>query len=318
MKKIVRDPSVIKLAHESILNTIKKCSEKKKFIVSRKHKETWWFSNFEFWYLQELKEEEKHFRNWLGTSLEQKHQDIQINISYSGNNRYSGVLLQDEFENIWIGHKGSGTSKKAGNINFLDDPEFSKYKEKVYYGKKTRNLLVIGKVGSYKFIEDIAEFAYTIHLYRVGLKTESSEHDFDFKKLIENAKTEEKRELLIRIGQDKYRKGLLEIWQNACSVTGCQIPEMLNASHAKPWKDCEIHEKLDLHNGLLLTPNLDRAFDRGFISFKDDGSIIISKKIKKDDEVLKKLGISNSMKISKVREGHRVYLKYHRENIFKK
>jgi hypothetical protein len=60
--------------------------------------------------------------------------------------------------------------------------------------------------------------------------------------------------------------------EHACRITGVNRPEHLIASHCKPWRDCESHdERLDGENGLLLTPTVDHLFDRGFISFENDG-----------------------------------------------
>ena len=52
--------------------------------------------------------------------------------------------------------------------------------------------------------------------------------------------------------------------------------ELLVASHIKPWSISDANEKLDIHNGLLMCPNHDKLFDRGYISFDDTGRILIS------------------------------------------
>jgi hypothetical protein len=52
---------------------------------------------------------------------------------------------------------------------------------------------------------------------------------------------------------------------------------LLRASHTKPWADCETDaERLDVYNGILLAPHLDAAFDQGFITVADDGTIVVS------------------------------------------
>ena len=113
----------------------------------------------------------------------------------------------------------------------------------------------------------------------------------------------------VRVGQDKFRTALMNYWNNACSVTGCNNQSLLVASHIIPW--CEdIHSRLDLFNGLLLTPNLDAAFDKGYISFSNDGSIIISSKISEID--CKYLGFNTSMKLKKIEDKHKEYLDWHR------
>lgn len=119
----------------------------------------------------------------------------------------------------------------------------------------------------------------------------------------------------VRNGQSQYRKNLLSYWGNSCSVTGCTNVRLLKASHIKPWSDSDNIEKGDVYNGLLLTPNLDAAFDRGFISFSDDGRIMISGQLSDDDCL--KLGINDEMKLCKITDQHRKYLEFHRKHVFR-
>ncbi|WP_343739596.1 HNH endonuclease signature motif containing protein [Delftia tsuruhatensis] len=76
-----------------------------------------------------------------------------------------------------------------------------------------------------------------------------------------------------RRGQGIYRTNLLQI-EKRCRLTGISDPRLLVASHIKPWKDSTNDERLDGHNGLLLSPHVDRLFDRHLISFTDEGQII--------------------------------------------
>ncbi len=117
-----------------------------------------------------------------------------------------------------------------------------------------------------------------------------------------------------RIGQGQFRASLVQYWQG-CSVTGCEQIELLRASHIKPWRDSSNTERLDVYNGLLLLPNLDACFDSGLISFDDNGEIIISSKL--SETTLKQLGINSSMKLLRVEPGHKVFLSYHRQNVFR-
>ncbi|MBS3725137.1 hypothetical protein JLDANKMP_00569 [Stenotrophomonas sp. PE591] len=47
-----------------------------------------------------------------------------------------------------------------------------------------------------------------------------------------------KRKALIeaRIGQGRFRRGVLKRWNQGCAVTGCTALEALRASHIKPWR----------------------------------------------------------------------------------
>jgi putative restriction endonuclease len=74
--------------------------------------------------------------------------------------------------------------------------------------------------------------------------------------------TEAERLMVQRVGQDIFRRGL-EYWDGRCAITGLAVPDLLWASHIKPWADCEREaERLDIWNGLLLGPHLDAAFRR--------------------------------------------------------
>jgi hypothetical protein len=117
-----------------------------------------------------------------------------------------------------------------------------------------------------------------------------------------------------RIGQGQFRTSLISYWQG-CSISGCSQFEILKASHIKPWRYSTNEERLDVFNGLLLLPNLDACFDSGFISFEDDGDIIISSRLSKTS--LLQLGINPNMKLIRVEEKHKDYLRFHREKIFR-
>ena len=119
-----------------------------------------------------------------------------------------------------------------------------------------------------------------------------------------------------RRGQSELREVFLE-YDCRCKLCGASIPELLILSHSKPWNDKNSNalEKLDVFNVFLLCPNHDKAYDKGYISFNDDGTILISPTL---DEFNKRLlNINENMKID-LEEGHLKYLTYHRENIFQK
>ncbi|MUG46312.1 HNH endonuclease [Paenibacillus woosongensis] len=127
-----------------------------------------------------------------------------------------------------------------------------------------------------------------------------------------NIKTEEERQILIRIGQGNFRASLINLW-NGCSVTSCKLIDILRASHIKPWSVSNDQERMDKYNGLLLVPNLDIVFDKGIISFDNNGEILISNRYNHSE--LKQLGIHKNMKID-IKNENRIYLDYHRNNIF--
>lgn len=117
-----------------------------------------------------------------------------------------------------------------------------------------------------------------------------------------------------RTRQSQFRQGLLERWKS-CSVTGCGFKDALIASHIKPWSRCTTYdERVGVANGLLLTPNLDKLFDAGLISFQDNLRIIISPLLPTGWQG--QLGIDGQMRI---RSGHTdmlPFLAWHREHVY--
>jgi predicted restriction endonuclease len=90
----------------------------------------------------------------------------------------------------------------------------------------------------------------------------------------------------------------------------------LIASHIKPWRSSTDQERLDGENGLLLTPNVDSLFDRGFISFDDDGTLLVSPVM--DEQVLHQLGVSvdQTINVGGFAHGQKGYLAYHRREVY--
>jgi hypothetical protein len=118
-----------------------------------------------------------------------------------------------------------------------------------------------------------------------------------------------------RVGQGIFRERVAKI-ERCCRVTRADRPEHLRASHCRPWRDSTNEQRLDGENGFLLTPSVDHLFDRGFISFDDGGSLLISPVAHR--ESLERMGIEThrSMNVGGFTSGQRVYLDYHRNNVF--
>lgn len=138
------------------------------------------------------------------------------------------------------------------------------------------------------------------------------EADIDFI-LDDKTLSETERSSLVksRIGQGVFRQRLLAHWKK-CAVTGFEDTSLLVASHIKPWRSANNFERLDGFNGLLLTPNLDKAFDAGLVTFTEDGAIRISPLIVNAE----KLGITSSMRVD-LTPKHEVYMHFHRASVFR-
>ena len=114
----------------------------------------------------------------------------------------------------------------------------------------------------------------------------------------------------VRVNQSKFRQKLIRRY-GKCVLCGMDVKDLLIASHIKPWSESSGKEKTSVDNGLLLCPNHDKLFDQGYIAFENDGSILISSLISKDNYKL--LGINNKMKI-KVSKESKPFIEYHRKN----
>lgn len=127
--------------------------------------------------------------------------------------------------------------------------------------------------------------------------------------------TEVERLVVQRIGQAQFRKALLDYWDGTCSVSGIYDVDLLRASHIKPWARCDSDsERLDVHNGLLLSALWDAAFDKGLVTFSPSLKPQFSIKLSE----VGKLALDHTVvnQAIRVTERHAEYLEWHRINVF--
>lgn len=132
------------------------------------------------------------------------------------------------------------------------------------------------------------------------------------------SETEKEALVLARRGQGLFRR-LVQEREPRCRITGVERAEHLRASHCKPWRDCkDHHERLDPDNGLMLTPSIDHLFDRGFISFENDGRLLVSPVA--HAESLRRMGVpvERELRTDAFRPAQRSFLEYHRDLVFLK
>ena len=109
--------------------------------------------------------------------------------------------------------------------------------------------------------------------------------------------------------------GLLDYWQGRCAVTGIAQPELLRAGHIKPWAHCANDaERLDVHNGFLLTADWDAAFDAGLVSFDTSGVAVFSPKL--TEAARMRLGDGRLRPDRPLTDKHRYYLAWHASRVF--
>jgi hypothetical protein len=127
--------------------------------------------------------------------------------------------------------------------------------------------------------------------------------------------TEKEALVLARRGQGRFREGVQEI-ESHCRITRVDRPEHLRASHCKPWRDSSNSERLDPQNGLLLTPSIDHLFDRGFISFRTDGRVLISPVAHRESLARMGVAIDREVDVGEFTKRQSGFLEYHRDAVF--
>lgn len=124
--------------------------------------------------------------------------------------------------------------------------------------------------------------------------------------------TEAERLVVQRIGQDIFRASLMDYWQGRCPLTGITDTALLRASHIVPWRVCASDaQRLDVHNGLLLSALWDAAFDQGLVSFGDEGAPIFSPRL--SSEARSELRWGTELKFSSRQKAN---IAWHRREVF--
>ena len=118
----------------------------------------------------------------------------------------------------------------------------------------------------------------------------------------------------IRKKQVKYREELYNEFRH-CPFTHIDEFRLLIASHIKPYIVSTKKEQSDPNNGLMLSPLYDKLFDKGYISFDENGDLLISDWLSPQNK--ERISFDYSPADLKLNEDRKKYLEYHRENVFK-
>lgn len=117
-----------------------------------------------------------------------------------------------------------------------------------------------------------------------------------------------------------FKDTLFHECNHACVLCQLDLAHLLIASHIKPFRDCgHIYEAVDYHNGLLLCRNHDFLFDQGYISFDDNGSLLISNQLKKHlKNCFEAYQLHQSQRLPAylLNVERKLFLAYHRKHIF--
>ena len=168
----------------------------------------------------------------------------------------------------------------------------------------------------------MAQVLYEGELYIAQLKGVKLEEEYSLESVVADAVDESERETIVktRVNQELFRSAVLSSYDDACCITGIDLPPLLVASHIKPWSK-DPRERLNPRNGLCLNALHDRAFDRGLISVDPSFTVRVSRKIKDASARSKEIRFIAKFDGTKIREPwkfapKREFLKYHYRNIF--
>ena len=126
--------------------------------------------------------------------------------------------------------------------------------------------------------------------------------------------TQKEQLVQARIGQGLFRQNVKRI-ESGCRITGVKDKRLLIASHIKPWRISTNAERLDGHNGLLLSPHIDKLFDKGWISFSEKGALLVSSK--DISSILEMWHIDPHQFVGAFTEKQKHYLEHHQKQVFK-
>lgn len=197
--------------------------------------------------------------------------------------------------------------------------EFWKYREKTW---KTPDNSIQERVQRDPRFTRIAKGIYALTDFIENIEKndlgyfEYNKKDLIFKQTKEIEKTEKIIEQKIRIWQAYFRDNLIKDLKK-CPITQIDDKRLLVASHIKPWVHSNNKERINIKNGLLLSPLFDKLFDRGIglITFTLDKKILISNRLSKENMI--RLKIENNQIFPDLQiNGREEFLEYHRKNIF--
>jgi hypothetical protein len=231
---------------------------------------------------------ETNANNWskLGWMVEVEFENLEDPLSPKAHLNVIGEFLKSK--DAPLDENGRGRERYLVELN----PDFAKV------------LLNISNAAISKIVKDLAPSVDTESEYEIELEIQSRHLEGDPEK-IQLVKS--------RRGQGIF-KANVRLIEQSCRVTGVSNIKHLRASHIKPWAKSNDQEKLDGYNGLLLSPHIDHLFDRGFISFKNSGELLISREL--DPAVLNQWKISGVIHDRGFGSSQKNYLDFHRDTIF--
>lgn len=159
--------------------------------------------------------------------------------------------------------------------------------------------------------EAMNQFKRLMNVYNYRKKVQKEKKPKKTDKPIVQAITRE-----IRTGQADYRQQLLDECK-LCPITMIVVPELLVASHIKPFCVCDKKEQYDPKNGFIFSPLYDKLFDKGFLTFTDEKRAVFSPWLREYDLRCFELKQNSLVQLLPLDEDRLKYLRYHREHVFR-
>ncbi len=266
----------------------------------------------------------KYTDDFLSAKTSRKRKSLLSKIVYSNSKLGSSVTKKSELHQInflinTLVETGSLSREditalmlvdiKKVNKGYLNREELDNYVEKVKridfvkrkYNQVSHLTNLLGKLDDIVFVGDELYFTEDAkQLFGEDLEIKKRQRNPYLHLIYKNELKEESRYVF---NQEK------------CMVEKLAFPTLI-ASHIKPYIQSEEEgEAYNPNNGILISQNLDGLFDKGRISFNDDGSIIISSEL---DEELKKHLQQYSLDSRFLVSERLVFLAFHREHFREK
>ncbi|MEP1229873.1 MAG: HNH endonuclease signature motif containing protein [Litorimonas sp.] len=198
--------------------------------------------------------------------------------------------------------------------------KYSPIQSKTGNGNQGAYLTSVSKVLFLKVLELSGEALESLYIHNAASSFDQFDdqlenHDTSMENLSDTEKMQVSKS---RRGQGIFKKNVRNRL-SACPITQVDDIRFLIASHIKPWRVCETaHDRLSGNNGLLLARHVDHLFDKGYISFSDDGTVLRSKSL--EQNIVHYLGLSSQLTSAKLEMNtdQKIYMEYHRDYIFRK
>ncbi len=130
-------------------------------------------------------------------------------------------------------------------------------------------------------IQEKKEVRYSVEVKKDILYDPEENYSRKVRKIISEIPVEAREEFMILRGSI-FRKAILEVYNNQCSVSGLKVEDannrsLVDACHIMPFAQTYNDS---IKNGLALSPTFHRAFDRGLIAISDNYKVLVHPKLK--------------------------------------